>query len=129
MLFRSQRYMDMTYDTMDKDGHVKTLPLFADIDVRCPKYTFSHPAGLLFATQFSQIALVVTEKAAFEDMCVKGFIQKDCAFAGHSLGEHSALASIADISALVDVVLPGHYHATCCRTWLGKSFKLCHVRR
>jgi len=26
-----QRYMDMTYNTMDKDGHVKTLPLFADI--------------------------------------------------------------------------------------------------
>ena len=24
-----QRYMDMIYDTMDKDGHVKTLPLFA----------------------------------------------------------------------------------------------------
>ena len=42
-----QRYMDMTYDAMDKDGHVKTLPLFADIDVRCQKYTFSHPAGLL----------------------------------------------------------------------------------
>jgi fatty acid synthase subunit beta len=74
--------------------------------VRCPKYTFSHPAGLLFATQFAQIALVVTEKAAFEDMRVKGFIQKDCAFAGHSLGEYSALASITDvlhISAL-DVV-------------------------
>ena len=102
-----QRYMDVTYDTMDKDGHVKTLPLFADIDVRCPKYTFSHPGGLLFATQFAQIALVVTEKAAFEDMHVKGFVQKDCTFAGHSLGEYSALASIADvlhISALVDVV-------------------------
>jgi hypothetical protein len=25
-------------------------------------YTFSHPAGLLFATQFAQIALVVTER-------------------------------------------------------------------
>ena len=62
-----QCYMDMTYDTMDKDSHVKTLPLFADIDVRCPKYTFSHPAGLLFATQFAQITLVVTKKAAFED--------------------------------------------------------------
>lgn len=97
----------MTYSTMDKDGHVKTLPLFADIDVRRPKYTFSHPGGLLFATQFAQIALVVTEKAAFEDMRVKGFVQKDCAFAGHSLGEYSALTSIADIlqiSALVDVV-------------------------
>ena len=73
-----QRYMDMTYDTMDKDGHVKTLPLFADIDVRTPKYTFSHPGGLLFATQFAQIALVVNEKAAFEDLRVKGFVQKDC---------------------------------------------------
>jgi len=102
-----QRYIDMTYDTMDKDGNVKTLPLFADIDVRTPKYTFSHPNGLLFATQFAQIALVVTEKAAFEDIRVKGFVQKDCAFAGHSLGEYSALASIADvlpISSLVDVV-------------------------
>ena len=102
-----QRYMDMTYDTMDKDGNVKTLPLFGDINIRTPKYTFSHPNGLLFATQFAQIALVVTEKAAFEDMRLRGFVQKDCAFAGHSLGEYSALASIADvlpISSLVDVV-------------------------
>jgi len=102
-----QRYMDMTYDTLDKEGNVKTLPLFADINNRTPRYTFSHPTGLLFATQFAQIALVVTEKAAFEDMRSKGFIQKGSAFAGHSLGEYSALASIADvlhISALVDVV-------------------------
>lgn len=102
-----QRYMDMSYDTMDKDGNVKTLPLFADINVRTPQYTFSHPSGLLFATQFAQIALVVTEKAAFEDMSSKGLVQNDCAFAGHSLGEYSALASIADVlpvSALVDVV-------------------------
>lgn len=101
------RYMGMSYDTTDKEGNVKTLPLFADIDSRTPRYTFSHPAGLLFATQFAQIALVVTEKAAFEDMRSKGYIQEECAFAGHSLGEYSALASIADvlpISSLVDVV-------------------------
>ncbi|CUA68512.1 fatty acid synthase subunit beta, fungi type [Rhizoctonia solani] len=102
-----KRYMAMSYDTTDKDGNIKTLPLFADIHVRTPQYTFRHPSGLLFATQFAQIALVVTEKAAFEDMKSKGLVQKDCAFAGHSLGEYSALASIADvlaISALVDVV-------------------------
>ena len=43
----------------------------------------------------------------FKDMHMKGFIQKDCTFAGHSLGECSALASIANvlhISALVDIV-------------------------
>src|ERR1700729_1351868 len=102
-----QQYMDMAYNTMDKDGNVKTLPLFGDINVHMPKYTFSHPTGFLFATQFAQIALVVTEKAAFEDMRPKGFVQKGRAFAGHSLGEYSALASIADVlpvSSLVDVV-------------------------
>jgi malonyl CoA-acyl carrier protein transacylase len=96
----------MACDTLDKDGNVNTLPLFADIDSRTPRYTFSHPNGLLFATQFAQVALVAAEKSAFEDMRAKGFVQKDCAFAGHSLGEYSALASIADvlrISAPVDV--------------------------
>jgi fatty acid synthase subunit alpha, fungi type len=79
-------------------------PLFADIDVHMQQYTFSHPAGLPFVTQF---ALVMTEKAAFEDMHIKGFVQNDCACAGHSWGDYSALASIADvlrIFALVDVV-------------------------
>ncbi|KAI0918176.1 DEIH-box ATPase [Taiwanofungus camphoratus] len=102
-----QQYMDMTYDTMDKDGNVKTLPLFGDINVRTQRYTFSHPSGLLLATQFAQIALVVTERAAFEDMRSKGLVQRDSPFAGHSLGEYSALASIAGvlaISSLVDIV-------------------------
>jgi len=96
-----------TSTAADKDGNVKTLPLFGDIDLRTSRYTFSSPTGLLYATQFAQIALVVTEKAAFEDMRSKGLVQPSCAFAGHSLGEYSALASIADIlpvSALVDVV-------------------------
>lgn len=102
-----QKYMDMTYTSADDEGHVRTLPLFGDIDLRTSRYTFTSPTGLLYATQFAQIALVVTEKAAFEDMRAKGLFQKDCMFAGHSLGEYSALASIADIlpiSALVDVV-------------------------
>ncbi|KAG2114723.1 acyl transferase domain-containing protein [Suillus discolor] len=97
--------LDMAYDTMDKDGVVNTHPFFAHICTA--KYTFSHPHGLLFATQFTQIALVVTEQATFKYMRAKGFVQKDCASAGHSLGEYSALASMVDvlhISALVDVI-------------------------
>jgi fatty acid synthase subunit alpha len=38
---------------------------------------------------------------------VKGFVQKDYAFSGHSPGEYSTLASIVDVlsvSSLVDVV-------------------------
>ena len=85
----------MTYDTMDKDGVVRTVPLFGDIDARTQRYTFSHPNGLLLAAQFAQIVLVVTEKAAFEDVQSKGFIQENTVFAVHSLGEYSAFASVA----------------------------------
>jgi malonyl CoA-acyl carrier protein transacylase len=102
-----ERYMEMTYDTTDKDGNIKSLPLFADINVRTLQHTFTHPKGLLFATQFAQIALVVMSRAAFEDIRSKGLVQPDAAFAGHSLGEFSALASVADIlpnSSLVDIV-------------------------
>ena len=61
--------------------------------------------GLLYTTQFAQIALVVTERAALEDMRARGLVQRDTVFSGRSLGEYSALASIADVlptSALVD---------------------------
>lgn len=54
----------MTYDSMDKDGNVKTLPLFAGINARASRYTFTHPNGVLYATQFAQITLIVTEKAS-----------------------------------------------------------------
>ena len=83
--------------TYDKKGNVKTLPLFVDINNQTPRYTFSHPTGLIFATRFAQIALVVIEKAAFDDMRSKGFIQNRSAFAGHSLGEYSAPASITHV--------------------------------
>ena len=79
--------------------------------LRCYSNTGHPKAGVnISATQFAQIALVITEKAAFEDMRMKGFIQKDCTFAGHSLGEYSSLALIANvlhISALINIIF---YH-------------------
>ena len=61
------------------------------------QHTFTRPRGLLFATQFVQINLVIMSRAAFEDICLKGLVQPDAGFAGYSLGELFALASVADI--------------------------------
>ncbi|KAF9167813.1 3-oxoacyl-[acyl-carrier-protein] synthase [Actinomortierella ambigua] len=102
-----QNYMSMRYDIVDQDGSIQSLPLFPGINESTNFYTFQSPNGLLAATQFTQPALTLMEKAAFEDMRSKGLIQGNCAFAGHSLGEYSALASIGDvlpIESLVDVV-------------------------
>lgn len=102
-----QNYMSMTYDTAEADGTIKTLPLFPTINERTAFYTFRSPTGLLFATQFTQPALTLMEKAAFEDMRSKELIQSNCAFAGHSLGEYAALASVGDVlplTSLVDIV-------------------------
>ena len=66
-----------------------------------------HPDGLLFATQFTQPALVLVQKAAFDDMQLRGLIPRQCLFAGHSLGEYAALASavpVLPVPALVSLV-------------------------
>jgi fatty acid synthase subunit beta len=59
----------------------------------------------LFAAQFAQIALAITPRAAFEDMCLKGWVQPP-AFTGHSQGDFSALdAVVLPNSSPVDIVV------------------------
>lgn len=102
-----QNYISMTFETVNSDGSIKSEKIFKEIDENTASYTYRSPTGLLSATQFTQPALTLMEKAAFEDMRSKGLIQRDSSFAGHSLGEYSALASIAEvmpIESLVSVV-------------------------
>ncbi|KAK3688084.1 acyl transferase domain-containing protein [Podospora appendiculata] len=102
-----QNYMTMTFETVAPDGSIKSERIFKEIDERTTSYTYRSPTGLLSATQFTQPALTLMEKASFEDMKAKGLVPRDSTFAGHSLGEYSALAALADvmpIESLVSVV-------------------------
>lgn len=99
--------MAMTFETVMADGSIKSERIFKDINESTLSYTYRSPAGLLSATQFTQPALTLMEKASFEDMKAKGLVPRDSTFAGHSLGEYSALAALADvmpIESLVSVV-------------------------
>lgn len=99
--------MAMTFETVAADGTIKSERIFKDINERTTSYTYRSPTGLLSATQFTQPALTLMEKASFEDMKAKGLVPRDSTFAGHSLGEYSALAALADvmpIESLVSVV-------------------------
>ena len=102
-----QNYMSMTFETVSSDGSIKSEKIFKEIDEDTTSYTYRSPTGLLSATQFTQPALTLMEKASFEDMRAKGLVQRDSTFAGHSLGEYSALAALAEvmpIESLVSVV-------------------------
>jgi malonyl CoA-acyl carrier protein transacylase len=106
--------MDMAYDTMDQDRNIKT-PVLWTHQRQNPKIHVRPSSGLLFATQFPKLALVVTEKLAFEDTSYKGFVQKDCVFASHSLGEYSGLRIRRRcMISCCRCLLPG-YHNTVCR--------------
>ncbi|KAH7160243.1 acyl transferase domain-containing protein [Dactylonectria estremocensis] len=102
-----QNYIAMTFETVAADGSIKSEKIFKEIDETTTSYTYRSPTGLLSATQFTQPALTLMEKASFEDMKSKGLVPLHSTFAGHSLGEYSALAALAEvmpIESLVSVV-------------------------
>ncbi|TGK02851.1 DUF1729 domain-containing protein [Leptospira langatensis] len=54
---------------------------------------WNHPKGVLHLTQFTQVALVTKSMADWEILKERGFLIEDAPFAGHSLGEFSALSA------------------------------------
>lgn len=97
-------YRALTYESVDSQG---TLPVFPTISDASTSYTFTSPTGLLSATQFTQPALTLMEKAAYEDLKAHGLVNPHSPFAGHSLGEYAALAAVGDvlsIETLCDIV-------------------------
>ncbi|KAJ2397086.1 fatty acid synthase alpha subunit Lsd1, partial [Coemansia sp. RSA 2559] len=68
---------------------------------------FHAPNGPLNATQFTQPALAVLALAAMADMRAHSLVQRNAVFAGHSLGEFAALASLGNgllsVEEVVDI--------------------------
>lgn len=55
--------------------------------------TYRHPDGLLNLTQFTQVALATVAMASTARLAEAGALVEGAAFAGHSLGEYTALSS------------------------------------
>ena len=99
------RYMAMEFGAARTDEDANPSPkIFRDINENTPSYTFRCPSGLLNATQFAQPALTLVAKARYEDMKSKGLIQHASSFAGHSLGEYSALTTLGDLMSVEEMM-------------------------
>ncbi|KAJ2826836.1 fatty acid synthase alpha subunit Lsd1, partial [Coemansia furcata] len=79
-------------------------PLFPEITLDSPSYTYRSPTGLLNSTQFTQVALVTLAMAAVADMRAHSLVQRGAVFAGHSLGEYAALMSISSICTIESIL-------------------------
>ena len=97
------------------DAHTKANLGFSIVQVvddnptelRVGDTVFRHPKGVLYLTQFTQVALAVVAYGQTERLREAGTIVPGSLYAGHSLGEYTALASLAnifDLEAVIDIV-------------------------
>jgi fatty acid synthase subunit beta len=87
-----------------KDGEEVSVPMLPGLTPRSTSYTFREERGLLFSTQFAQPALCLMEIADMEALKSQGLVQEGSMFAGHSLGEYSALAACTSFMSLENLL-------------------------
>ena len=68
---------------------------------------FQHPEGVLYPTQFTQVAMATVAAAQVAEMREKGAFVDNAIACGHSVGEYTALACVTgvyELEALLEVV-------------------------
>ncbi|MBK8696523.1 MAG: acyltransferase domain-containing protein [Deltaproteobacteria bacterium] len=77
------------------------------VEMRVGLEIHRHDQGVLFLTQFTQVAMAVLAIAQVAELRESGCFQEDALFCGHSVGEYSAIGAVTDalpLPALVECV-------------------------
>lgn len=78
------------------NGQEVTEPVIRGLDETSNSITFEEPDGLLFSTQFAQPLISIVNVAEMAALRSRDLVQEGSIFAGHSLGEYSALLACSD---------------------------------
>ncbi|MGB9250468.1 MAG: acyltransferase domain-containing protein, partial [Mycobacterium sp.] len=95
---------------------------------------YQHPEGVLYLTQFTQVAMATVAAAQVAEMREQGAFVEDAIACGHSVGEYTALACVSDIyglEALLETVFQrgSNMHDIVPRDELGRSnYRLAAIR-
>ncbi|GAA2068578.1 type I polyketide synthase [Williamsia deligens] len=96
--------------------------------------TYTHPDGVLFLTQFTQVAMATLGVAQIAELTEAGGFVEDAITCGHSVGEYNALAACAGVlplEAVLEVVFQRGeaMHHLVPRDELGRSdYRLAAIR-
>ncbi|SPM35771.1 type I polyketide synthase, partial [Mycobacterium rhizamassiliense] len=95
---------------------------------------YNHPEGVLYLTQFTQVAMATVAAAQVAEMREQGAFVEDAIACGHSVGEYTALACVTGIyklEALLEMVFHrgSKMHDIVPRDELGRSnYRLAAIR-
>ena len=95
---------------------------------------YQHPEGVLYLTQFTQVAMATVAAAQVAEMREQGAFVEDAIACGHSVGEYTALACVSDVyglEALLETVFQrgSNMHDIVPRDQLGRSnYRLAAIR-
>ncbi|MHC9295750.1 fatty acid synthase subunit beta domain-containing protein [Mycobacterium sp. LTG2003] len=95
---------------------------------------YQHPEGVLYLTQFTQVAMATVAAAQVAEMREQGAFVEGAIACGHSVGEYTALACVSgvyELEALLEVVFArgGKMHDIVPRDELGRSnYRLAAIR-
>ena len=95
---------------------------------------YQHPEGVLYLTQFTQVAMATVAAAQVAEMREQGAFVEDAIACGHSVGEYTALACVSgvyELEALLEVVFHrgSKMHDIVPRDHLGRSnYRLAAIR-
>ncbi len=95
---------------------------------------YNHPEGVLYLTQFTQVAMATVAAAQVAEMREQGAFVEDAIACGHSVGEYTALASVTgiyELEALLETVFHrgSKMHDIVPRDELGRSnYRLAAIR-
>lgn len=96
-------YLSLTFTKIVNDKAV-LVPVIDGLNSESDSVTFEDPNGLLFSTQFAQPAISLMSTAEMAALKARCLVQQDAMFAGHSLGEYSALLSCAGFTTLENLL-------------------------
>ncbi|WP_421844961.1 fatty acid synthase subunit beta domain-containing protein [Mycobacterium sp.] len=95
---------------------------------------YQHPDGVLYLTQFTQVAMATVAAAQVAEMREQGAFAEDAIACGHSVGEYTALACVTgiyELEALLEMVFHrgSKMHDIVPRDELGRSnYRLAAIR-
>ncbi|MBV8786912.1 MAG: DUF1729 domain-containing protein, partial [Mycobacterium sp.] len=95
---------------------------------------YNHPEGVLYLTQFTQVAMATVAAAQVAEMREQGAFVEDAIACGHSVGEYTALACVTgiyELDALLEMVFHrgSKMHDIVPRDELGRSnYRLAAIR-